>query len=757
MFGVINRYFKWLQGNAPQGGVENYPVVSANFHTNIEGLFIIGDLTGVPLLKLAVASGKKVLEEMPDLHNGLLDVVIIGAGPSGVACALQASRMGKKYLLLESNSVFQTIKSYPKGKPIFAEPKDMAPDIEIKIQDGTKESLLRDLESVVVREKLSLLENNRVIAVNRNNAQKTFSIQTEKGETYQTNYVVIAIGKTGDFNKLDVKGESLSHVFYRLIDPMDAKEKHVVIVGGGDSAVEAAISISQFAKNVTLVYRGKNLNRPKQENISRFEKLVNSGKIQLLTSSNISEITEDTVFVSDAVSTKKIKCDFVLVLTGTKPPISFLQKLGIQIQNTKSIRDWVGFTSLLSFSTAAYFGKAAVYGSFWYSYVASAGALIFILTGISWLYLFVLQSGFSIPKGWNRIRNVYLTMASIYFISVYFSATYSNFYLFGKLPSFHYTLLYSLTILVFGIRRMAARPTQYIKWQTLTLITIQMFFLFLLPEIILPLLGDLKMLGEADGFLLTEVFPNGAYWKAYGFILAWPLNMGVLYDGGITKFWFYYGMTVTFFVIPVLVWRYGKGAYCGWICSCGGLAETLGDEHRAKMPHGKWAYALEHSGQWILLLASVLTILKLVGVYGKSQFLFLSGFESSADSVKWIYDLVVDIGLAGVIGVGFYFLFSGRIWCRMFCPLASLMHIYAKFSRFRIFSDKKKCISCNICTQNCHQGIDVMGYANKGIPMDSVQCVRCSACVSLCPTNVLTFGQLVNEEKMEDKFSARLR
>lgn len=756
MFGVINRYFKWLQGNAPQGSVENFPVVSEKFHTNIEGLFIIGDLTGIPLLKLAVSSGKKVWDEMNESNNGLLDAVIIGGGPSGVACAMEAARRGKKYLLLESNSVFQSIRSYPKGKPIFAEPKYLAPDSEIKIQDGTKESLLLDLDAVVSREKLSILENNRVIAVKRNNAEGTFSIQTEKGETYQTNHVVIAIGKTGDFNKLNTAGESLSHVFYRLIDPMDAQEKNVVIVGGGDSAVEAAIATTNFAKSVTLVYRGKNLDRPKLENISRFEELVNVGKIQFLKSSEITEITEHAVFVSDGVSTKKINSDFVLVLIGTKPPISFLQKIGIQIQNTKSIRDWVGFSSLLSFSTAAYFGKAASYGSFWYSYVATAGAITFILTGISWLYLFVLQSGFSVPKGWNRIRNIYLTIASLYFISVYFTATYFNFYLFGKLPSFHYTLLYSVTILVFGIRRMAVRPTQYIKLQTITLIVIQMFFLFLLPEIILPFLGELQMLGPVDGFLLTEVFPNGAYWKAYGFILAWPLNMGVLYDGGITKFWFYYGMSITFLVIPFLVWRFGKGAYCGWICSCGGLAETLGDEHRAKMPHGKWAYRLEHSGQWVLLLAFILTSFKLVGVYGKSHFSFLSGLETSADSVKWIYDLIVDIGLAGVIGVGFYFLFSGRIWCRMFCPLASLMHIYAKFSRFRIFSEKKKCISCNICTQNCHQGIDVMGYANKGIPMDSVQCVRCSACVSLCPTNVLSFGQLVKTQKVEDKISARV-
>ena len=115
--------------------------------------------------------------------------------------------------------------------------------------------------------------------------------------------------------------------------------------------------------------------------------------------------------------------------------------------------------------------------------------------------------------------------------------------------------------------------------------------------------------------------------------------------------------------------------------------------------------------------------------------LALSG---SAFSYKWI----VDVFLAGVIGYGFYFWYSGRVWCRFMCPLAALMHIYARFSRFRILADKKKCISCNVCTSVCHQGIDVMNFANKGLPMADPECVRCSACVSSCPTGVLTFGQV---------------
>jgi polyferredoxin len=95
-----------------------------------------------------------------------------------------------------------------------------------------------------------------------------------------------------------------------------------------------------------------------------------------------------------------------------------------------------------------------------------------------------------------------------------------------------------------------------------------------------------------------------------------------------------------------------------------------------------------------------------------------------------------------MVGYGVYFWLSGRFWCRFFCPLAALMHIYHRFSRFRILADKKKCISCNVCTSVCHQGIDVMHFAQQGKPMEDPECVRCSACVQSCPTGVLEFGQV---------------
>jgi NosR/NirI family transcriptional regulator, nitrous oxide reductase regulator len=160
------------------------------------------------------------------------------------------------------------------------------------------------------------------------------------------------------------------------------------------------------------------------------------------------------------------------------------------------------------------------------------------------------------------------------------------------------------------------------------------------------------------------------------------------------------------------------------------------------------------TGQVILAIAVVLLGLRVAGCFlpgdhlvhkifrgaleGKSVTGATLPFPFSIFNYKWF----VDLFLAGILGVGLYFHFSGRVWCRFACPLAALMHIYTRFSRFAIVADKKKCISCNVCTSVCHQGIDIMNFANKGMPMRDPECVRCSACVQSCPTGVLTFGRV---------------
>jgi ferredoxin len=319
-------------------------------------------------------------------------------------------------------------------------------------------------------------------------------------------------------------------------------------------------------------------------------------------------------------------------------------------------------------------------------------------------------------------------------------------------PGFYYSLAYCTCVVLFGIGRIRRRKTPYIKAQTLTLMTVQVIPLFLLPYFILPAMGYGGWFDTGFGKTIADnLFPacnyghGREYWRAFGFILAWPLFIWNVFTYQPMWWWLVIGFVQTFVIIPLMIWRWGKGAYCGWVCSCGALAETLGDRHRTKMPHGPIWNRLNMTGQIVLAVAMLLFALRIVGWIwpgGRADRIYsglLSGW--SLLGVQLNYYHVVDIFLAGIVGVGMYFWFSGRVWCRFACPLAALMHIYARFSRFRIFPEQSKCISCNVCTSVCHQGIDIMNFANKGLPMKDPECVRCSACVQECPTGTLSFGR----------------
>jgi NosR/NirI family nitrous oxide reductase transcriptional regulator len=317
--------------------------------------------------------------------------------------------------------------------------------------------------------------------------------------------------------------------------------------------------------------------------------------------------------------------------------------------------------------------------------------------------------------------------------------------------------MYTSLIIIFGILRIKRRKTPYVKVQTVSLTFFQVLPLFLLPYIILPYMGhnglfDSGVLKSVADSLFPEVkYEHGReYWRAFGFILAWPLFIWNVFSYQPMWGWLIISLVQTFVIIPLLIYFWGKGAYCGWICSCGAMAETLGDTQRRKMPHGAFWNRLNMVGQVILVVAFLILLFRIVSwIMPDTSIgnLFNRIYEGllynwGVFGIQMNYRWFVDLFLAGIIGYGVYFWFSGRVWCRFACPLAALMHIYARFSRFRILADKKKCISCNVCTSVCHQGIDVMNFANKGIPMEDPECVRCSACVQSCPTGVLQFGQV---------------
>lgn len=799
--GLIKKYFSWLQKDVPTGEVEKYPEIDKNGETSVKGIFIVGDLTGIPLLKLAAESGSKIINYFnndPNFREALtnnkdqsiFDILIIGAGPAGISAGIEASKSNYNYKIIESSKKFSTIINFPKGKPIIATPNDLVQQSELIINDGIKESLIDDLNNQIKDKDLPIAEGVSVDKIHKN--KDYFEVYTSEG-VLKSLRIILAIGKSGNSRKLDVKGEDLPKVFNRLIDPKDASGEDVLVVGGGDSALETAIAVSEFANSVSLSYRKSTFSRPKEQNEKKLNELVKLGKISLLMETTIHEIHEDSVIIYDKNKSElTLKNSMVFSMIGKELPTDFFKRSGIKMEGELSLTSKLQFALLLLFAGVLYFGKSSadfyqsffgkvdswskVFSSllstdFWYKFltfpsilfssffsdsiriwnvtkyinasVAYFSLIAFTLLGSYLIYRFIKDFAPKIRFDWMSFKYFYFIAVGAFFAIIFFGGRYFGIEFFGKSQSFWYTGIYSLTILLFGIRRMSVNPTKYIKYQTWTLILIQALPLFILPEFVFPYLGSIGALGNSDSFIMTQIFPNESYWRSYGFILAWPLNFSNLYNSNITTFWLIFSLVQTFIFIPYIVYRWGKGAYCGWICSCGALAETLGDEYRTLAPHGPKAKKWENFGQWALLAAFIITGLKLVSVlYNINIPIINEKISYTADFLHKFYYIGIDVIFAGVLGVGVYFFMSGRVWCRFGCPLAAWMHIVNRFSRYRIFADKNKCISCNICTKVCHMGIDVMNYANKGIPMNDVECVRCSACVTNCPTQVLTFGDL---------------
>lgn len=759
-------YFDWLQKGAPYNDVERYPLINENNESTLAGVYIAGDLTGMPLLKYAADDGSKIVERLLkdrafQSDEDIDDLLIIGAGPAGVSAAISAKKNNLRFTMVEANRPFSTIANFPAKKPIFLEPYSYKQQGPLKMQAEVKEELLEELEKYLADGSIKA-EKDNITELKADG--KNLLAKGEKGK-YRAKKIILAAGKSGNYRKLDVPGEDKNHVSNRLFDASEFKGKKVLVVGGGDSALEASIALALNGADTSISYRQKSFSRPKEGNIKSLEKLEKEKKVQVLMGSQVKAIHEKKVDLIDS-NKQNISSEFdqVFVLIGKELPVAFLKRSGIKLEGEKD-RSWIlGMTSLFSFFVMLYFMKAMLKSTallqegnnlleklwlylsapfqnigwnlnVWDSTAFSLGWLggvVFIFSG-SILLVYSLRHWkkyYNTP--WKIIKHSYFLLVAIGFFVFHLYHHYMQETIdWNRGTVYFYTLLYTTTMILFGIRRMMNKPTPYIIKQTLTLIIIQTFVLYLLPFHFY----EWWIAPHADHWVVKELFPEGG-WSSFGIILFWPLNFWTF---GTSTFWTIFPFIQTFVILPYIVWRWGKGAYCGWICSCGGMAETLGDDYRTKAPHGKFAKKTENIGQLVLWLAFALLLYQLItiGVGEKALVSQLKGTHFAN-----AYKFLIDVFFAGALGLGVYFFYSGRIWCRYGCPLAALMHIYAKFSRYRIFSDKKKCISCNVCTKVCHMGIDVMSYANKGKPMDDVECVRCSACVVSCPTGVLDFGHL---------------
>jgi NosR/NirI family transcriptional regulator, nitrous oxide reductase regulator len=785
MAGLLARYTHWLHTQWPAGQVEKLPVSGPRGETTLSGVRIVGDLTGIPLLKFSSKTGAEAVRAIlaePEFASakhgkdgGVLELVIVGGGVAGVSAAVEAQKAGLKFVVLEATEAFSTVINFPKAKPIYTYPTGMQLEGGLQFTAKVKEELLEELQRQQ-REAGIEITQGRVERLEQGSNEVVVHVQD--GEPLRARRVIVAIGRSGNYRKLGVPGEELDKVYNRLFDPKEYAGQNALVVGGGDSALETAIALAQSGANVTLSYRRKEFSRPKPENVEKLNALASgrtaevqveepksqqasaastkglrqraAGTVKLALGTELTRIEEGQVFVKNGTE-EALPNDVVFTMLGREAPLDFFRRSGIRIAGEGTVGGWTALGLFLAFCVFVYFWKSAGFTETWLDPWPGNMPAVLSAVGASW-------------QAQIADRSTFLGTLAVSLQS----------------RSFYYTLAYSLAIICFGIGRIRRRKTPYVTLQTTVLAAVQVIPLFLLPEIILPLLGYNGWFDFGLGRLIADnlfesYIPEAeylarqwqgghprAYWRAYGLILAWPLMVYNVFTDAPILWWLVISFFQTFVIIPLLIWRWGKGAYCGWICSCGALAETMGDQYRHKMPHGPFWNRFNMAGQVILAFAFLLLFIRIAGwVWPQSVFasafgLLLEGKNTAGQMVNYVsYKWLVDVFLGGIIGVGLYFKYSGRVWCRFFCPLAALMHIYTRFTRYRIFPEKSKCISCNLCTSVCHQGIDVMNFANKGVPMEDPQCVRCSACVQECPTGVLAFGRYgKGDEIVLDKIPA---
>jgi NosR/NirI family nitrous oxide reductase transcriptional regulator len=769
MFNPIERYTHWLHTRWPAGVVEKLPDSGELGVTNIPGVRITGDLTGIPLLKFSSKTGAEAVRAIlaePDFRKEVvagevLDLAIIGGGVSGVSAAIEARKAGLNFKIFEATQPFSTVANFPKAKPIYTYPTELKLEGGLQFTKDVKEALLEEMEEQRKAAGIEFTEARIDRVESRGRGKDILLRHGDKEKTVtRARRVIVAIGRSGNHRKLGCPGEELDKVYNRLYDPMDFTGKNVLVVGGGDSALESAIALAGSGAKVTLSYRKPEFARPKPENVeklkmlerdpnanvqierpsservttaftSEMRKSTPTGSVTLAMATTVTRIEPDKVTLKKEDGSEVVlPNDVVFSMIGREAPLEFFRRSGLHVRGDWRPITWFSCLAFVLFCVVLYHWKSNHPQEFPVQRWASqAHAFPYSVPKA------IEAAGGKIAEWSNRETNLLYTI----------KRGLGN-------PSFYYTLAYCTCVFVFGIRRIRRRRTPYVTWQTIVLICSQCIPLFILPEFILPWMGGNGYFepGHPLRWLADQLFESydgslgheRAYWRAYGFILAFPLNVYNVFTDHPLWLWLGISFLQTFVIIPLIIFRWGKGAYCGWICSCGALAETMGDTQRAKMPHGPLWNRVNMVGQAVLLFAFAILGLRIAGWALGEESWPTHWYHKLFEGIPFLnYGWSVDIFMAGILGVGLYFWFSGRVWCRFACPLAALMHIYTRFSRYRIFPDKHKCISCNVCTSVCHQGIDIMNFANKGLPMEDPECVRCSACVQQCPTGVLSFGR----------------
>ncbi|MDO9282415.1 MAG: NAD(P)-binding domain-containing protein [Methylotenera sp.] len=310
------------------------PFVSPTFETNVNNIFIAGELGGMGLIRKAAVQGKQAIDSIVKKINPQndLDVVIVGAGPAGLSASLAAKEKGLKFVTIEQEeSLGGAIFKYPRNKVAMTQPVNLPIVGLVEMYDISKEELLGFWLRIMNEQALPVKFKERMETIRK--TEHGYEVKTANS-TYKASNILLAIGRQGTPRKLNVPGEDLAKVIYRLVDPEQFKGQHVLVVGGGDSAIEAAITISeQSDATVTLSYRSERFGRIKPKNREKLELAVKNHQIRVEFQSNVKEILQDTARIELASKeTVEIPNEAVIICAGGVLPTPMLKEIGVMVE-----------------------------------------------------------------------------------------------------------------------------------------------------------------------------------------------------------------------------------------------------------------------------------------------------------------------------------------------------------------------------------------------------------------------------------------